>query len=237
MAQHVGAVGGGPASPPGGRSPPATAISPTPTAELAAVVAGAHAAATEAIRRLEAISAEIEAAVAAAGRRTTPAEGREFARFLLDKHREIVDDRHRPPGPTPTPKSSALEQLQTATGNVHNAAARVNCRARPAEYSHRHERPPVASYQDLLDAIARVGAATGDPDAWMAGLSGADLAVVTTPVSVVRPPSTRCWPRFGPHPQVFAPSTARTSEARRWPRGRPPTRSEPPKPHWPSRTR
>jgi hypothetical protein len=45
----------------------------------------------------------------------------------------------------------------------------------------------VASYQDLLDAIARVGAATGDDRAWMTGLSSADLAVVTSPVSVVAP--------------------------------------------------
>ena len=45
----------------------------------------------------------------------------------------------------------------------------------------------MASYQDLLDAIARVGAATGDDRAWMAGLSGADLAVVTSPASVVAP--------------------------------------------------
>lgn len=45
----------------------------------------------------------------------------------------------------------------------------------------------MASYQDLLDAIARVGAATGDGRAWLAGLSGADLAVVTSPASVVSP--------------------------------------------------
>lgn len=45
----------------------------------------------------------------------------------------------------------------------------------------------MASYQDLLDAIARVRAATGTPDAWMAGLSGADLAVVTNPVNVIAP--------------------------------------------------
>lgn len=45
----------------------------------------------------------------------------------------------------------------------------------------------MASYQDLLDVIARVGAATGDSRAWLAGLSGADLAVVTSPASVVSP--------------------------------------------------
>jgi hypothetical protein len=45
----------------------------------------------------------------------------------------------------------------------------------------------VASYQDLLDAIAQVRAATGDPDAWMAGLSAEELAVAAAPVSVVTP--------------------------------------------------
>jgi Domain of unknown function (DUF4226) len=45
----------------------------------------------------------------------------------------------------------------------------------------------VASYQDLLDAIARVRSATGDAEAWMAGLSADDLAVVGAPVSVVAP--------------------------------------------------
>jgi hypothetical protein len=47
----------------------------------------------------------------------------------------------------------------------------------------------VASYQDLLDAIAQVGAATGDDRAWMTGLSSADLEVVTSPFSVVSSPS------------------------------------------------
>lgn len=45
----------------------------------------------------------------------------------------------------------------------------------------------MASYQDLLDAIARVRAATGSPDAWMTGLSGDDLAVVTNPLNVTAP--------------------------------------------------
>ena len=34
----------------------------------------------------------------------------------------------------------------------------------------------MASYQDLLDAIARVRAATGNRDAWQLGLSGEDIA-------------------------------------------------------------
>ncbi len=45
----------------------------------------------------------------------------------------------------------------------------------------------MASYQDLLDAIARVRTATGDADAWMAGLSAEDLAVASAPMSVVAP--------------------------------------------------
>ncbi len=59
-------------------------------AELVEVVSGAYAAATEAIRKLDAVGTEIETAVAGqavAG----PAEGREFARLLLAKQREISD--------------------------------------------------------------------------------------------------------------------------------------------------
>mgnify|MGYP000216805910 CR=1 FL=1 len=39
----------------------------------------------------------------------------------------------------------------------------------------------MAVYEDLLDAIARVRAGTGDADAWMRGLSGDDLAVEVPP--------------------------------------------------------
>ncbi|WP_319428629.1 DUF4226 domain-containing protein [Mycobacterium sp. RTGN5] len=59
-------------------------------AELAEVLASAHAAATEAIRKLDAVSAEIEAAVAQRAV-AAPSEGREFARFLLAKQHEISD--------------------------------------------------------------------------------------------------------------------------------------------------
>ena len=59
-------------------------------AELSAVITGAHLAAVEAIRRIEAVQSEIEAAVAQ-HTGDTPAHGREFARFLLDKQRELVD--------------------------------------------------------------------------------------------------------------------------------------------------
>jgi hypothetical protein len=59
-------------------------------AELAEVVSSAHAAATEAIRKLDAVSAEIEAAVAQRAV-AAPSEGREFARFLIAKQHEISD--------------------------------------------------------------------------------------------------------------------------------------------------
>lgn len=59
-------------------------------AELAEAVWSAHAAATESIRRLDAVSAEIEAAVAQRAV-TSPPDGREFARFLIAKQREIRD--------------------------------------------------------------------------------------------------------------------------------------------------
>ena len=59
-------------------------------AELTEAVSSAHAAATEAIRKLDVIHAEIEAAVARQAV-TAPVDGREFARFLLAKQREISD--------------------------------------------------------------------------------------------------------------------------------------------------
>jgi hypothetical protein len=59
-------------------------------AELADVVSSAHAAATAAIRRLDGLRADIEAAVAQRAV-APPAEGREFARFLIAKQREIGD--------------------------------------------------------------------------------------------------------------------------------------------------
>jgi hypothetical protein len=58
--------------------------------ELSAAVAGAYASATDAIWRLETIRAELAAAVSGQSVET-PAEGRAFARFLLDKQRELVD--------------------------------------------------------------------------------------------------------------------------------------------------
>lgn len=59
-------------------------------AELAGVVSGAYAAVTDAVRRIEAIQSEIDAAVARYDA-DTPAQGREVARLLLDKNRELID--------------------------------------------------------------------------------------------------------------------------------------------------
>lgn len=59
-------------------------------AELAGVISGAHAAALDAIRRIEAIRSEIELAVAGYDA-DTPGHGREVARLLLDKNRDLID--------------------------------------------------------------------------------------------------------------------------------------------------
>lgn len=45
----------------------------------------------------------------------------------------------------------------------------------------------MAVYQDLLDAIVRVRAETGDPGAWMQGLSADELALVTSPITINSP--------------------------------------------------
>lgn len=68
----------------------------------------------------------------------------------------------------------------------------------------------MATYQDLLDAIARVGAATADSRAWMAGLSGADLATVTSPASVVTPNAidTVLAKIRAAHRQIFDPAAS-----------------------------
>ena len=89
MAQHVGQSGEALAS---DRSALAARDRDLADAdrELSVAVAGAYATATAAIRRLEAIRAEIAAAVSGQGV-GTPAEGRAFARFLLDKQRELVE--------------------------------------------------------------------------------------------------------------------------------------------------
>ncbi len=68
----------------------------------------------------------------------------------------------------------------------------------------------MATYQDLLDAIAHVRARTGDVDAWMSGLSGADLAVVASPVAASTPgliDPVLAKIRAG-HPELFDPRPA-----------------------------
>lgn len=57
--------------------------------ELAQVVRDAHDLARESIRRIDSVRAEIDAAVAGF-RVDDSAEGREFARFLLDKNRDLI---------------------------------------------------------------------------------------------------------------------------------------------------
>ena len=80
---------------------------------------------------------------------------------------------------------------------------------RPGEYSRRHERSPVAVYEDLLDAIARVRAGTGDADAWMRGLSGPDLAVAANLVAVRTGAIDTVLAKIrGGHPELFDPPPA-----------------------------
>lgn len=61
----------------------------------------------------------------------------------------------------------------------------------------------MASYNDLLDAIARVRSVTGDPDAWTKGLTGDDVTTVCNPAS---PPSALgavLAKVIAAHPDVF----------------------------------
>ncbi len=66
----------------------------------------------------------------------------------------------------------------------------------------------MASYHDLLDAIARIGVATGNPDAWKDGLTGADVAVACTPMSPPGAVTAVLAKLAAAHPAVFAPTTA-----------------------------
>ncbi|WP_396924753.1 DUF4226 domain-containing protein [Mycolicibacterium sp.] len=72
----------------------------------------------------------------------------------------------------------------------------------------------MASYQDLLDAIARVGTVTGDSRAWLTGLSDADLATITSPVSIVAPSAIDnvVAKIRAQHGSVFDPSAAAQSQ-------------------------
>ena len=66
----------------------------------------------------------------------------------------------------------------------------------------------MSSYRDLLDAIARIGASTGNPDAWKNGLTGADVAVACTPMSPPAAVAAVLSKMTAAHPAVFAPATA-----------------------------
>ena len=68
----------------------------------------------------------------------------------------------------------------------------------------------MAVYEDLLAAIARVRAGTGDADGWMRGLSGADLAVAANLVAVRTPGAidTVLAKIRGGHPELFDPPPA-----------------------------
>lgn len=75
----------------------------------------------------------------------------------------------------------------------------------------------MATYQDLLDAIARVRAASADPGAWMQGLSGEDLALVSSPVTLSSPVviDTLVSKIRAAHPAVFDAVAAQTGSAAR----------------------
>lgn len=61
----------------------------------------------------------------------------------------------------------------------------------------------MASYHDLLDAIARVRSATGDPDAWKKGLTGDDVAAALNPASPPGALGAVITKLAAAHPDVF----------------------------------
>ncbi len=63
----------------------------------------------------------------------------------------------------------------------------------------------MATHQDLLDAIARIRTATGDPDGWTAGLSGEDIAVATNPLSTSNALGAVMAKLIAAHPDSFLP--------------------------------
>ena len=63
----------------------------------------------------------------------------------------------------------------------------------------------MANYQDLLDAVARIRAATGDDGAWMSGLSADDIAAVSSPVSAPAAITAILAKLRAAHADVFAP--------------------------------
>ena len=61
----------------------------------------------------------------------------------------------------------------------------------------------MASYHDLLDAIARIRSVTGDPDAWKKGLTGDDVATVCNPASPPAALGAVLAKVTAAHPDVF----------------------------------
>lgn len=61
----------------------------------------------------------------------------------------------------------------------------------------------MASYHDLLDAIARVRSITGDPDAWKTGLTGDDVAAALNPASPSAALGAVITKLAAAHPDVF----------------------------------
>ncbi len=61
----------------------------------------------------------------------------------------------------------------------------------------------MASYHDLLDAIARIRSVTGDPDAWKKGLTGEDVAIVCNPASPAAELGAVLAKVTAAHPEVF----------------------------------
>lgn len=67
----------------------------------------------------------------------------------------------------------------------------------------------MASYHDLLDAIARIRSGTGDPDAWTQGLTGDDVATACNPTSPPAALGAVLAKLTAAHPDVFlSPSPA-----------------------------
>ncbi|MCV7226220.1 DUF4226 domain-containing protein [Mycolicibacterium komossense] len=88
---------------------------------LAEAVAAAHAATVEGLRRLDTIEADIESAVAQQDMLAldTPAGAHQFHRFLLAKHREIIEIVSQ----TAANAESKTAVLQSLSGNYPSAPA------------------------------------------------------------------------------------------------------------------
>ncbi len=71
----------------------------------------------------------------------------------------------------------------------------------------------MASYHDLLDAIARIRVATGDPNAWQAGLTGQDIAIALNPLSPAADLGAVLAKVSAAHPEVFLTATTDAAAA------------------------